>query len=58
MELFRRCHYYIVLLVEDDYFIVLLARESGYQQLTSNFSKEFVREDKNVICYSNPWRTK
>ena len=45
-------------LVEDDHFIVLLREESGYQKLTSNFSKEFVREDKNVICYSNPWRTK
>jgi hypothetical protein len=44
-------------LVEDDHFIVLLREESGYQQLTSNFSKEFVREDKNVIFYSIPWRT-
>jgi hypothetical protein len=37
--------------------LFLLGKESGSQQLTSNFSKEFVEEDRNVIFYCIPWRT-
>jgi hypothetical protein len=37
--------------------LFLLGEESGSQQLTSNFSKEFVEEDRNVIFYCIPWRT-
>jgi hypothetical protein len=51
-------HYYIVFLGDkDDYFIVSSRRESGSQQLTSTFSKEFVEEVRNVIFYCIPWRT-
>jgi len=37
--------------------MVLLGEESGSQQLTTNFSKEFVEEDKNVIFDHIPRRT-
>jgi hypothetical protein len=37
--------------------LFLLGEESGSQQLTSIFSKEFVEEVRNVIFYCIPWRT-
>lgn len=35
----------------------LLGKENGSQQLTSNFSNEFVEEDRNIIFYCIPRRT-
>jgi hypothetical protein len=42
-------NYYIVFFVEDDYLSFLLGKESGFQQITTNFSTEFIEDDRNVI---------
>jgi len=37
--------------------LFLTGEESGSQQLTSTFTKEFVEEHNNVLLYCIPWRT-